>query len=388
MVFADFSENSNEQFLQQLHQSRKTTDLLATKWATLSESKQAEMIKDFNKSAKFPRLGDYFDLNAIKFRTINYTVNLNHPLAKVVKTTEQQYLFQHDSNLCFVLHTEAKNSGPPYSDCFLVNTTWCVTSVFEGTRIVIQFKISWVKSAFGINMIKGTIEKAAQQGVIEYIDEFFSQLEKFMDDGFIRRIKQVEDDIIGGSSSNNNIPLVISAHSQDIPTVEKESMRKKSINKRVLGLKPPPEPTVIVNENTTTIREASTVYVHNLYTSITQMSTRTKLVWIILFILIMVLIVQGMIIFRMYKLEINLQEVERATEEILRMSITNRQYQNDTKHEQQQPLSSSLSLSSSSDFIQPSNNPSVNTAAYYNINEQSKLSGNYSMLKTGDSDEL
>lgn len=118
----------------------------------------------------------------IKYRSLTYTVQLNNPLVKSAFTKEKQYLLQYEPDRTFVVLSQARNEGVPFSDYFVVNATWCFMAGDnpERTRVRVHFNITFVKSSWSFNMLKSNIEKSSIQGITDYANDFQKQLLVFI----------------------------------------------------------------------------------------------------------------------------------------------------------------------------------------------------------------
>ncbi len=186
-------------FVEQFLRSRGTTDLKMTPWEAFGE--EAELA-ELAKSCK--DLGTYADVRAtfgavssssssessaessldssqeslgggtgVKRRLLEYTVQLNHVMCKSCYTRERQYLLAARPGAYYVVLSEAKNEGPPFSDCFVVCSTLCLSAAAgdgDGsghTKVTLQYKLCWVKTSLSMRMLTGTIERSSKEGFTE-----------------------------------------------------------------------------------------------------------------------------------------------------------------------------------------------------------------------------
>lgn len=170
-------------FTEQFLRSRGTTDLKMTPWRPLGTPGE---LGELAKTCK--DLGIYGDLrrlfarengeNSIKNRNLEYTFELNHVLCKSCYTRERQFLLAQKAGSYYVVLSEAKNEGPPFSDSFVVCSTMCLTSAGSGqAKLAVQYKLCWIKSSFSMRMLTGTIERSSKEGFTDIANDKLRRME-------------------------------------------------------------------------------------------------------------------------------------------------------------------------------------------------------------------
>ncbi|OTF74628.1 GRAM domain-containing protein [Euroglyphus maynei] len=115
----------DQNFIRYLHKTRQTTGMKITAWMPFQEK--------YRPQTPLPD-GDY-DIRHSEYRTMKYTIKLTGmPLIKSATVFESQYILQSDLNRAYCLFTQTKNQGIPYSDSFLISTTWCLNSCLPGDQ--------------------------------------------------------------------------------------------------------------------------------------------------------------------------------------------------------------------------------------------------------------
>ena len=181
IIYENHSDGCNEQghsFTERIHRSRKIDDLITTEWKPLSDDERIELPKQMKMLSV--NIMDDIDLNRIWKRECKCTIHLNHVLCRQTVTRRQQYRLQYDVGKAFVVYSQIRNESAPFSDSFVINTSWCATSTPDRcgeTRLIVRFQISWIKSSLSLSMLKSTIEKSSFQGVVEYHRDMFQLLD-------------------------------------------------------------------------------------------------------------------------------------------------------------------------------------------------------------------
>lgn len=177
---------NNATFIDQLHKSRNTNDLKVTKWADFNMDEDRDGI-----DLAFASPGDITlpVVGPSRQRQLNYTVNLDNPLAKRVQTHEKQFVLEHRPGVAYVVFSQAKNSGVTFSDTFHVNSSWCLSAINSGggsqrqTKLMVHYNITFVRNPFSMKMFKSIIESNSLQGITKYSSDLIVAIRKFLDEG-------------------------------------------------------------------------------------------------------------------------------------------------------------------------------------------------------------
>lgn len=208
-------------FTEQFLRSRGTTDLKMTPWRPLAgESELAELAKTCkdlglygNLRSLFAGEGDETGNSQIKNRKLEYTIELNHVLCKSCYTRERQFLLAQKSGSYYVVLSEAKNEGPPFSDNFVVCSTTCLSSAGNGqTKLTVQYKLCWLKISLSMRMLTGTIERSSKEGFLESAHDKLKRMEMHLkiipaDEHFLTTLAACSPEI-AASWSASGAPLV------------------------------------------------------------------------------------------------------------------------------------------------------------------------------------
>uniref|UniRef100_A0A6P6XS58 VASt domain-containing protein n=1 Tax=Dermatophagoides pteronyssinus TaxID=6956 RepID=A0A6P6XS58_DERPT len=173
----------DQNFIRYLHKTRQTTGMKITAWMPFEEKNRPQ--------TPLPD-GDY-DICRSEYRTMKYTIKLTGmPLIKSATVFESQYILQSDLNRAYCLYTQIKNQGIPYSDSFLVSTTWCLNSCLPGdqqqqtatttiqlpthTKLRVYLNVHYIKNSLSLSLMKSSIEKNSVQGFQDLIGDLLKLL--------------------------------------------------------------------------------------------------------------------------------------------------------------------------------------------------------------------
>jgi len=297
--------DKSELFLERYLQSRGTTDLVIDdNWNELDGAAQEELKKSCKDLGTYQNLESLFSLRNVKLRSMTFTLLINHVLCKSVFAREKTYLMQNEPGRCFVVYSQAKNEGPPYSDCFIVNSCWCVTSLGEGkgTRIVVHFKLSWIKSGFSVNLMKNTIEKSSKEGFAESTMAKVKRLE--MELGLI----EPDDNFIAGSQSGGAAKKSVEVTDEEV---------NETVTSAVEASPASPERKSRTNSVRAETQSAPSS-VHITQTGLHRMEL--NFLKIILVAMTLLVIVNIVLFFRLYRIEHQVQELAKATYQFVEMT--------------------------------------------------------------------
>lgn len=203
-------------FTEQFLRSRGTKDLKMTPWRLLATQNE---VSELAKSCK--DLGLYGDLKTlfgsgngellpVKSRNLEYTFELNHVLCKSCYTRERQFILAQKRGNYYVILSEAKNEGPPFSDSFVVCSTMCLTSAGNGsTKLTVQYKLCWIKSSFSMRMLTGTIERSSKEGFTEIANDKLKRMEMHLkivpaDEHFLTTLAACSPEMAASFASNGS----------------------------------------------------------------------------------------------------------------------------------------------------------------------------------------
>ncbi|XP_050713278.1 protein Aster-B-like isoform X3 [Eriocheir sinensis] len=158
---------TNSKFMLDLYTARKTTDVIASPWQSNPETNQ-------------------------KLRQVTYTLALppNSFGPKVSHVTETQVVspFSKHGEI-YTVDAEACNAGIPYADSFFVSNHWCLTreSATE-TRLSVWSQVKYKKNVWGF--MKGVIDKNAYSGVESLLNDINAALLAEVDRTNLKRTRR------------------------------------------------------------------------------------------------------------------------------------------------------------------------------------------------------
>ena len=112
-----------------------------------------------------------------KQREVKFKLQIDNALAKWVDVCETQTLDEKSMpGYYYMILSKAQNSGVPFSDTFHVYTQFCFArgSTIKECTLTVHVKVDFVKSGFGLSLMKGTIESSSVKGATDYC-RFLSQ---------------------------------------------------------------------------------------------------------------------------------------------------------------------------------------------------------------------
>lgn len=116
-------------------------------------------------------------------RQLNYSMNINHMLAKQVQIEERQRICQVEDGI-YVLKSETINSGIPYGESFTVEISYCLTrnGDMNKSRMLIHCFVNFNKEKHNwkLSMIKSLIERQSIQGVSDFIRDLSSCINEYI----------------------------------------------------------------------------------------------------------------------------------------------------------------------------------------------------------------
>ena len=124
-------------------------------------------------------------LTAKKKRVVTYTVVLNYAMLKSAPTIETQYLQEMRDGQVYKVQTQAVNTDIPYCDTFYVATQYCLTRGRQEneTRVLIHSEVVITSNSWSFRVMRPIVEKNAQQGIADFINDLVSCLNKYCNDG-------------------------------------------------------------------------------------------------------------------------------------------------------------------------------------------------------------
>ncbi|XP_044738582.1 protein Aster-B-like isoform X2 [Chrysoperla carnea] len=209
MLFTD------NKFLMDFHEARRTTDYLATPW---TESANGE-----------------------KTRTVTLTVALNASVGpKVSNVTETQILSSVTAPGLYAIDVESVNANIPYADSFYVLTHYCLSYVNEReSRLQIYAQIKYRKSIWGL--VKGMIEKNCWAGM----EDFFQSLTKAL----IRHNEEIVEPKVPSKRKAPRPPRKRTASTQPVEFIEVPQGTIIATSGNILETQP--TATIMNNKNST-----------------------------------------------------------------------------------------------------------------------------------------
>ena len=112
-----------------------------------------------------------------KQREVKFKLQIDNALAKSVDVHETQVLDEKSlPGYYYMILSKAQNSGVPFADTFRVYTQFCFArgSTIKECALTVHVKVDFVKSGFGLSLMKSTIESSSVKGATDYC-RFLSQ---------------------------------------------------------------------------------------------------------------------------------------------------------------------------------------------------------------------
>lgn len=146
-------------FYHMIQKQRKSTVLSLEQWRDLDELKDEDEMRNTERSA------------LKKIRELKLRLQLDNALAKTVDVIEVQFLDERSvPGYFYMINSKCQNSGVPFADTFQVYTQFCFTrgSTVKECNLVVHAKVEFIKSGFGLSLMKNTIENSSMKGVADY----------------------------------------------------------------------------------------------------------------------------------------------------------------------------------------------------------------------------
>lgn len=108
-------------------------------------------------------------------RQLNYSMNVNHVLAKQIQVEERQNIRLARPAQVYVLKSQTINSGFPCSESFTIDLTYCLTRCGSNgrSRMLVHGLVNFIKEkhSWRLSMIKSVIEKSSMEGIKDFISD-------------------------------------------------------------------------------------------------------------------------------------------------------------------------------------------------------------------------
>lgn len=156
-------------FFRMIQKLRKSTILSCEPWRDSTAGGDAPTTNDESRDEESRR--------AKKQREVKFKLQIDNALAKWVDVCETQVLDEKSvPGYWYMILSKAQNSGVPFADSFHVYTQFCFArgSTIKECTLTVHVKINFVKSGFGLSLMKSTIESSSVKGATDYC-RFLSQ---------------------------------------------------------------------------------------------------------------------------------------------------------------------------------------------------------------------
>lgn len=154
-------------FFRMIQKQRKSTVIALEPWKDDPDTNNSSKQEDDKKDLKQTR----------KSRELKFKLQLDNALAKSVDVCELQYLDERSvPGYYYMIHSKCQNSNVPFADNFQVFTQFCFArgTTIKECNLQVHSRVEFVKSGFGLSLMKGIIESSSLKGVKEYC-EYLSQ---------------------------------------------------------------------------------------------------------------------------------------------------------------------------------------------------------------------
>lgn len=121
-----------------------------------------------------------------KQRSLKYTLPIFNGLSKSVEVFETQVLeMKSESNDYICIQSKVLTSGVPLASTFHLDTQYCITrgATNKECSLMLHIKINFVKSGFGLNLLKSTIETNTMKRSLYTCGLLLEQLNKWCKEG-------------------------------------------------------------------------------------------------------------------------------------------------------------------------------------------------------------
>lgn len=125
-----------------------------------------------------------------KQREVKFRMQIDNALAKMVEVCETQVLDEKsEPGYFYMLLSKAQNSGVPFADTFHVYTQYCFArgATIKECTLTVHVKVDFVKSSFGLSLLKGTIESSSVKGATDYCNLLRQQLHNWCKEKSLER---------------------------------------------------------------------------------------------------------------------------------------------------------------------------------------------------------
>ena len=141
-------------FFRMVQKLRKSTVLSCEPWKDLNEKNDETKDEDLRKPTK-------------KQRELKLKLQIDNALAKSVDVCETQFLNEKSlPGYYYMIQSKCQNSGVPFADTFQVYTQFCFCrgSTLKECNLIVHSKVEFVKSGFGLSLMKSIIENSSIKG--------------------------------------------------------------------------------------------------------------------------------------------------------------------------------------------------------------------------------
>lgn len=289
-------------FFRMIQKLRKSTVLSSKSWQDVDDSK----IDDSTRERNFN-----------KTRELKMKLQLENPLAKTVDVCEVQFLDERSlPGYYYMIYSRCQNSGVPFADTFQVHTQFCFSrgaSVKE-CKLTAYVKVEFIKSVFGLSLMKSTIENSSMKGVSDYWKFLSKHLNNWCKEKSLERrqnlnfqqFKQLEydssnEDNQEDDDDDNNFVL----SNDNLLGDETPLIKTNSINRKVFGSKR------FKSSSISTLNSARQSIKHTPQSSPFWKFQNNELILLIILIILLSILILILFLFkRLWQLEVLLYKYE------------------------------------------------------------------------------